>query len=162
MRGITMFKCIIWATDGSEAADTALPYVRSLALEHNAELILGHCDELLVARSAGKDEFIDGEYVRDKIERQAQALRDDGINAHAKFLGGIGCDAAKQIAETAEEWSADLIVVATRGRTALEGLLLGSVTQRLAHIAPCPVFVVPIGARGPVDEAAQAAASAVT
>ena len=36
-----------------------------------------------------------------------------------------------------------MIVVGTRGRTALSGLLLGGVTQRLLHIAPCPVLAVP-------------------
>jgi nucleotide-binding universal stress UspA family protein len=138
-----MFKSIIWATDGSEGADTALPYVESLARQQHAGVTLVHCDELLVQRSAGKDEFIDGEYVRDKIDRQVQSLQDDGVAAQARYCGGIGCDAAKQIAETASELPADLIVVATRGRTALEGLLLGSVTQRLLHIAPCPVLVIP-------------------
>ena len=51
--------------------------------------------------------------------------------------------AAHTIAEEAKEAGADLIVVGTRGHTALAGLLLGSVTQRLLHIAPCPVLAVP-------------------
>jgi nucleotide-binding universal stress UspA family protein len=50
------------------------------------------------------------------------------------------------IADLARERQADVIVVGTRGHTALGGLLLGSVTQRLLHIAPCPVLAVP--ARG--------------
>jgi nucleotide-binding universal stress UspA family protein len=37
----------------------------------------------------------------------------------------------------------DAIVVGTRGHTPIAGLLVGSVTQRLLHIAPCPVIVVP-------------------
>jgi nucleotide-binding universal stress UspA family protein len=138
-----MFKSIIWATDGSEKADMALAFVRDLVKEHDATLTLVHCDELLVARSAGTDQFVDGEYVRDKIERQARSLRDEGVDAHAEFHAGIGCDAAKQIANTAADIPADLIVIATRGRTPLAGLFLGSVTQRLLQISPCPVFVVP-------------------
>jgi nucleotide-binding universal stress UspA family protein len=51
--------------------------------------------------------------------------------------------AAHAIAEIAGREHVDLIVVGTRGRTALAGLLIGSVTQRLLHIAPCPVLAVP-------------------
>jgi nucleotide-binding universal stress UspA family protein len=138
-----MFTTIIWATDGSEAADTALPYVKTLASEHNASVTLLHCDELLVARSAGKDEFIEGEYVRDKLRRQAESLRGEGIDAEVKFVAGIGCDAAKQVSDTVEELGADLVVIATRGRNPVAQLFLGSVAQRLLELGPCPVFVVP-------------------
>jgi nucleotide-binding universal stress UspA family protein len=37
----------------------------------------------------------------------------------------------------------DAIVVGTRGHTPIAGLLVGSVTQRLLHIAPCPLIAVP-------------------
>ena len=50
---------------------------------------------------------------------------------------------AHPIAEIAEEANADLIVAGTRGHSPVAGLLVGSVTQRLIHIARCPVLVVP-------------------
>jgi len=34
-------------------------------------------------------------------------------------------------------------VTGTRGHTALAGVIVGSVAQRLLHVAPCPVLVVP-------------------
>jgi nucleotide-binding universal stress UspA family protein len=50
---------------------------------------------------------------------------------------------AHVIADIAKNNGSDLIVLGTRGHSAVAGLLLGSVTQRLLHIAPCPVLAVP-------------------
>jgi hypothetical protein len=47
----------------------------------------------------------------------------------------------------------------THGHTALGGLIVGSVTQRLLHIAPCPVPVVPVTEK---PDAADAAVEAAT
>jgi nucleotide-binding universal stress UspA family protein len=56
---------------------------------------------------------------------------------------GAAPGAAHMIADVARGFGADVVVVGTRGHTAIGGLLLGSVTQRLLHVAPCPVLAVP-------------------
>ena len=50
---------------------------------------------------------------------------------------------AKSIAEVAEEEGTDLIVIGTRGHTGLQGIALGSVTQRLLHRAHRHVLAIP-------------------
>ncbi len=56
--------------------------------------------------------------------------------------------AADTIAAFAREERAALIVVGTRGRTGLPRLLLGSVAERVARLAPCDVLVVHEGDPG--------------
>lgn len=153
-----MFKSIIWATDGSASADRALPYVKSLASAGNTEVLVLHADQLLMSRS-GQHVLADEDDVRDKIDAQAKELSDAGITAGARIVKvTTGTSPAHTIADTAREVGSDLIVVGTRGHTALGGLLLGSVTQRLLHIAPCPVFAVPAATGGEASQTEAAAA----
>ncbi len=49
---------------------------------------------------------------------------------------------ALKIIEVAKQWSADLIVMGSHGRGKIGGLILGSVSQAVLHLAPCPVLVV--------------------
>jgi nucleotide-binding universal stress UspA family protein len=48
----------------------------------------------------------------------------------------------QEIVRAAAEERADMIVMGTHGRTGLERLLLGSVTERVVRGAPCPVLTV--------------------
>jgi nucleotide-binding universal stress UspA family protein len=50
--------------------------------------------------------------------------------------------AAGDIVSFAENYASELIVIATHGRTGLEHMLLGSVTEKVVRRAPCPVFTV--------------------
>jgi nucleotide-binding universal stress UspA family protein len=52
-------------------------------------------------------------------------------------------DPAAMIADLAERYSADAIVMSTHGRSGLSRWLFGSVTQKVLAVAVCPVYVVP-------------------
>ena len=139
-----MFKKIVWATDGSENADRALAYAKSLASAEGATLTVVHIVQK-IATSGDKALawYANEEDVEAKANETVSELSDEGLNATLKIVTHVGPQPAHEIADIAREEEADLIVVGTRGHTAIAGLLLGSVTQRLLHVAPCPVLVVP-------------------
>ena len=68
----------------------------------------------------------------------AQLFLDRGRNARALVVRG---EAAEAILDTAESESADLIVMGRRGLGRLQGLLVGSVSERVARHASVPVFL---------------------
>jgi nucleotide-binding universal stress UspA family protein len=49
----------------------------------------------------------------------------------------------KNIVEEAATEGVDIIVISTHGRTGIEHVILGSVTEKVVAHAPCPVLVVP-------------------
>jgi nucleotide-binding universal stress UspA family protein len=148
----SMFETIVWATDGSELADRALPHVTELAQQHGARIVAVHANELLYGRFGGAPLLADEPDLREKIERQVQDLRDAGFDATLEIRSGHG-DAAKLIAESAEEIGAGVIVVGTHGHGGIAAAVLGSVARGLCHTAHCPVLVVPPPRATDVSEA---------
>jgi nucleotide-binding universal stress UspA family protein len=134
-----VFGKVVWATDGSYAADQALGAVKGLA-ESGSTVVIVHCQEMTMPGKGGGSFPVhaDEDELQGKIASQARELG-AGVRMAKTMIGG----AAHAIAEIAEEENADLIVAGTRGHTAVGGLLMGSFTQRLLHQAPCPVLVVP-------------------
>lgn len=138
-----MFKRIVYATDGSEHAKKALAYVRDIARQREAAVIIVHAyppladlksfgdyDEVIAHRTAQGLEI---------LNEAARELADAGVDVEAELLEGPMAEAILRIAEVRE---ADLIVLGARGKSSFEGLLLGSVSQKVIQHADCPVLVV--------------------
>jgi len=138
-----MFKNVIWATDGSEAADHALPYAKEL-LAPAGTLYVVHAEEHFYGgRSGGYPVLADEEDLKAKVRSQVSELRSAGLDVSLEIVLGHPGQSAHAIVEFAREHDADVIVVGTRGLGPVHGLLVGSVTHRLLHTASCPVFAVP-------------------
>jgi nucleotide-binding universal stress UspA family protein len=80
------------------------------------------------------------------VERRQQAYRagkaQPGRTA-LRLVSHLRLEApAEEIAQTAADLEADLVVVGTHGRRGVSRLLLGSVAEAVVRLAPCPVFVV--------------------
>jgi nucleotide-binding universal stress UspA family protein len=140
----------------------ALPVAKALVSQPNAQLLVAHCEEMMVVPGKGAGIFpvhADEEELKAKIERQLSELAAGGIHATLHVLRSRAGGAAHALADLAAEEAVELIVVGTRGHTPLGGLLLGSVTQRLLQIAPCPVLVVPARASRKEQPAGERAAA---
>jgi nucleotide-binding universal stress UspA family protein len=145
-----MYRKVMWATDGSDAADRALVHAKALANADAAPLLVVYCQEFMLASKGGGNYpvHVNEDEVWAKIERQVAELSSDSTPATLERTRSQAGGAAHAIAEIARREQVDVIVVGTRGHTALAGLLLGGVTQRLLHIAPCPVLAVPPSRNG--------------
>jgi len=145
-----MFKTIIWATDGSEAASRALPVALDLTAAANGRLLVVHADERLGGRGAGAHVLVDEEDLQSELASKVSELIESGVDASVQVVHGVNRDPADLLADAAKENEADVIIVGTRGHGRVAGMLLGSVTQRLLHVAPCPVLAVPAKVTVPV------------
>jgi nucleotide-binding universal stress UspA family protein len=137
-----MYKTIIWATDGSDGAGSALREALTLASLTRGHIIAVHCDQRLNGRAAAWPKLADEDEVRTRIVRKVADLRRDGVDIEL-VIRRSHHEAADVVAAVAAELGADIVVCGTRGHGAFAGAFLGSFTQRLLHVATCPVLAVP-------------------
>jgi len=139
-----MFKSIVWANDGSEAAQRALPLVKEMARPDGALITIVHVVERVEGSGGvGPTRRVDEPQLQADLERLSRELEADGFSVSLYIDADVGARPAHEIIKKVREVNADLIVVGSHGHTIIGGLLLGSVAYRLLHVAPCPVLVVP-------------------
>jgi nucleotide-binding universal stress UspA family protein len=146
----TMFKKILLGLDGSPESARALELATKIAAEDSAHIEIVHVREFMIAGRAGMQTTRANEEDLEAIVRkQADELAAGGADVTLTVVSSTTGGPAHVLADQAAESGADVIIVGTRGHTGLAGLLLGSVTQRLLHVSPCPVMAVPapIGAQ---------------
>lgn len=142
---------IMVATDGSESADRAVDVAAELTAAVGGDLNILHVsgdlsgeafDELKRSPSMEKlvGDVIDA-HSQGILRRAHDRARDKGVRQiHTQQSWG---DAAEKILDTVQSEKVDALVVGRRGRGRLAGLLLGSVSQKVASLAPCAVIIVP-------------------
>ena len=141
-------KRILVPTDFSAYAAGALEHAVLLGARYEAEITLMHVDEFIVSPlgAAGlKDEFLltyqrkKEEFLERELSSLATAFADRKVRFRKKVLSGR---AYKVIVEEAEKEQYDLIVIATRGLTALSTYLIGNTTERVVRLSRQPVLSV--------------------
>jgi nucleotide-binding universal stress UspA family protein len=137
-----MFKTIVLALDGSDGSRRAIPLAVELAQRNGSKIVIAHVEEDIIGKGGGPIQATE-EDIRAEIRRQAEELSAQGIETTVEMRSVMLGGPAHPIEEIAAEAKADLIVAGTRGHSPVAGLLLGSVTQRLLHIARRPVLAVP-------------------
>jgi nucleotide-binding universal stress UspA family protein len=126
-----MFDTIILALDGSARSESAVDAV--------CELAPGRGHVIAVHVKTHVTEAAQERLIHEQVER----LRAAGIEVELEWGSTVVGDEANVIARIARRREGNLIVATTRGHSPLSGLLVGSVTQRLLHVAQCPVLVIP-------------------
>ncbi|HET7362965.1 MAG TPA: universal stress protein [Burkholderiales bacterium] len=140
---------IFAATDGSEGATRAVERAARLAQTCGAQLFLvtvgsGRltAEEVSMAKSLGiaQGDLLE-RFSGEILVRATAAARAAGAT-QIETSDCIG-EAAETLLDVARRDKPDLLVVGRRGRGRVAGLVLGSVSQKLAASAPCAVLIVP-------------------
>ncbi|MFY9399019.1 MAG: universal stress protein [Desulfomonilia bacterium] len=142
-------KDIVVATDFSEHANRALASALDIASKAGARVHLVHVVDRI--QQCVADYCIERETM-DQIERQSIAASREKLEKETKDIASsrgvnISYDVRvgvpyEEIIREQEEKNADLIVIASHGRTGLMGHLTGSVADKVLHHAKCPVLLV--------------------
>ena len=146
---------ILFTTDFSECAESALAWAIMLAKNFEAELIMLHA-VVLHSDDVGDEvysRFPDLERIIKTLEDNADtrletAIPDKG-EVSVKQVVRRGIDATNIILEYAETEGVDLIAIGTHGRGGLGKLVLGSTSNRLIKLSRCPVLAVKCDEQGP-------------
>jgi nucleotide-binding universal stress UspA family protein len=131
--------------DFSDSSRLSLDVAKELAVLYGASLDLLHVvQEMELPHVYGIEPVVVAEpMLNERIRQALVALADEHIDGvvstRVHVAGGIP---ARDIVEFAEERGTDMIVIATHGLTGLKRLFLGSVTERVVRMAPCPVLTV--------------------
>ena len=138
-------KQILVAVDGSAESQRAARMGSDIAVRFGARLtlmnvippLLGPADNIGFDMTA----YMTGQKLAaDKLLRDTEAkLEEPGIEIEHAVAGGPPAEA---LAMEAKRRAVDLIVIGSRGRGSVARVLLGSVSDRLAHICERPILIV--------------------
>jgi len=127
---VPRFRVSLVATDLSDFGNRAVPYAYGI-VDTGGEVHLVHVVE---------DDDTDEEPLKERLDALSPRAQLNNLTTIAHVVRGH--DAARAIAETAERVGADVICIASHGRSGLTRALVGSVADKLLRASRCPVLVL--------------------
>jgi nucleotide-binding universal stress UspA family protein len=136
-----MFERILLAVNRLASSQRAADAAADIAQKYGAEVVVLHIRERQTTKLGGDDvEQEDG--AAEFVEELVRALKDAGVSARGEIQTAATGSVPRVILEAAREQDAGLIVMGSRRPSELDELFLESVTDRVLHVAECPVLVV--------------------
>ena len=138
-----MFEKVLVAVDGSSFSNAALTAAEGLAAKAGCEVEVVHVHEHdFIPSKAGMSPDLEGmDEAKAVVDTAVERLKAHGVTVTGRLLQARTRDVPRTIIEAAEENGADLIIVGRRGLSSLTGMLVGSVSNKLIHVAKMPIMV---------------------
>jgi nucleotide-binding universal stress UspA family protein len=129
-----MLDRILLPVDGSEIFSETLSYLRELNLDSATEVFLLH------VLPPGSEKYTAGGAAdHPLLKKYYDAMDSDGWKVSAELRSGEPTDEITQFAVQAQ---ASLLVMSTHGRSGLEKIRAGSITEQVVRHSPCPTFIM--------------------
>jgi nucleotide-binding universal stress UspA family protein len=137
-----MYDKLLVAVDHSDAAERVIGAAREMALLSDGEVWLLHVREKEVMPRAGTFAIESDSEALAVVEQAAQELSDAGVKTHYEVQNAIYGYAAREIVAAARDHDVGIIVMGSRGRSDLAGLVFGSTAHKVIHLSDRPVLIV--------------------
>ena len=136
-KGELRFRRILVPLDGSPRSTAVLPFVGELARLYKSEIVLQHVVEVVSRESRSEQALFTEAEAREHFSKLGRTL--DGVKVRVAVDRGA---AAARILKRASDGDADLVALATHGRSGSARWLVGSVAEHVLRHAPCPVLAI--------------------
>jgi nucleotide-binding universal stress UspA family protein len=137
-----MYERILVALDHSAVTDRVVAAAKDLASLSKAKVWVLHLREREVIGRMGLVPAESDTEAMAAVDGAVKALIQAGVDAHAEVRETVFGHAAREILADAKQHDVNVIVMGSRGRGDLAGLVLGSTAHKVIHLADRPVLVV--------------------
>ncbi|MBB6451762.1 nucleotide-binding universal stress UspA family protein [Salirhabdus euzebyi] len=137
-----MYKKILLASDGSEHSHRTTEHAISLSKAFGSTVEVVYVKDSAKVKSDTLHNWNKvgiTDLQRDKFATVEQKLTEAGISYELTFLSG---DPGPTLVDYANKNDFDIVLIGSRGLNALQEMVLGSVSHKVAKRANCPVLII--------------------
>ena len=136
-----MEQTILIPIDGTESVDKTLLYLRSISPKDKTRIVLMHVSPSIESVNAAVE-------IHPNVNAINDALVADGWKVERETRLG---DPVREIIKMAILLPATMLLMSTHGRSGIERIREGSVTEQVLKQSPCPVFILHSERQQPTD-----------